>query len=309
MEPYRTILVAVALDGRDGPTLRHAARMASAGDTQRVYLVHVAPSIDLPADVAQRYPDLARPVDEDIRDRLGQLVDIHRAAFPADAQIECATCEGSPVPVLVRLASQKSADLVCIGARHHDDHPVHVAAGTIVRKAPCSVLVAHEGFEPRYERILAALDFSDCSRMALDHAIALARREPGGSLVLFHTYDVPVGATKTGQSHEEIAEVMRQVAEREWADFSQSVDFQGVPWQMRYELSPRTAAAIVAAADDIDACLIVLASHGRTRPASLLLGHVADRVLTRSTRPTLCVKKKGDVVNLLRALRQLYDLE
>ena len=63
MKQYRTILVAVGFDERDAVTLRHAARIAAIAESETVYVAHMASRIDLPADVAERYPDLVRPVD------------------------------------------------------------------------------------------------------------------------------------------------------------------------------------------------------------------------------------------------------
>ena len=102
---------------------------------------------------------------------------------------------------------------------------------------------------------------------------------------------------------------MREAAEREWSEFSESIDFGGVAWEIRYELSANAPDAIAEVAEEINAQLVVLASHGKTRPAGFLLGHVADSVCSQIARPVFCVKKKGEVINLLRALRQLYDFE
>ena len=309
MKQYRTILVAVSFDERDATTLRHAARFAVAAESETVYLAHIAASFDLPEEVSQKYPELVRPVDEEVSDRLQAIADEQRTAFPERTRLACVAREGHPSGTLIRLAAQKSADLVCVGAHDEIAHPIHVAASAIVRKAPCSVLIVPASYEPVYERILVPLDFSEPSRAALEQAIALASTDGGATLEILHVYDVPIGASKTGQPYQQVAAIMRDVAEGQWSEFSQSVDFRKVPWDMRYELSSNASGAIDAVADEIDARLIVLASHGRTRPAGFLLGHVADSVCSRVSRPVLCVKKKGEVVNLLRALRQLYDLE
>jgi hypothetical protein len=49
--------------------------------------------------------------------------------------------------------------------------------------------------------------------------------------------------------------------------------------------------------------------NGRTGPAGVLLGHVAEMICAKSTRPLLCVKKKGEVVNFLHGLLQLFEME
>jgi hypothetical protein len=40
-----------------------------------------------------------------------------------------------------------------------------------------------------------------------------------------------------------------------------------------------------------------------------MTAHVAEMICAKSTRPLLCVKKKGEVVNFLHGLLQLFDME
>ena len=59
-------------------------------------------------------------------------------------------------------------------------------AETVVRHARCSVLVARRHVaSPRFQHILVPVDFSDCSRRALDEAGELASRS-GASVTLLH---------------------------------------------------------------------------------------------------------------------------
>jgi nucleotide-binding universal stress UspA family protein len=76
---------------------------------------------------------------------------------------------------------------------------------------------------------------------------------------------------------------------------------------MRYAAGDEVPRKIADEADALDAGLIVVASHGRTQPAALVLGHVADAVCRKTTRPMLCIKRKGEVVNLIQAIAQLYE--
>jgi nucleotide-binding universal stress UspA family protein len=310
MKRYRTIVAVAMLDERDATTLRHAALFARGGGVEAVYVLHVAPSFDPPPGAAAGAPEGRKPIDEEIVSLLSALVERERGAFPAGTRIECLAREGSLAPEATRLASQKLADLVCIGSLQDDQGqpPGHVRA-RILRRSPCSVLVVPSGSEPRYERILVPVDFSEPSREALETAAAVASSSPGASLTALHVYNVPVGWHKLGRPHAEVAAMMKEAAERAWAEFLPSVDLRKVPCTARFDLGDRTPATILSAARQIDARLIVAGSHGRTRPAAALLGHVADSLAAAADRPLLCVKKKGEVVNLVRALLELYDLK
>jgi nucleotide-binding universal stress UspA family protein len=309
MNRYQTIIVAAALDDRDATTLRHAARFAQAAQSKTVCLTHVAPSFDLPQPVGEQHPELARPVDEEIELRLKATLAAQSGLFPPATHVHCDVRQGSLVPELVRLAAQKSADLVCVGRLPRADHdPLSDAVVKIVREAPCSVFVVPAGVEPQYERILVSVDFSDRCCETLDVAAAVAACTPGASLIVQHVYTVPTGYHKTGRTYEDFALSMKGLAERQWAELVPKIDFRGVPWSVRFDLGDRVPKNILAVADKVDAQLIVMGSHGRTRPSAVLLGHAADSVCSRTMRPFLCVKRKGEVVHLLHALLELFEL-
>lgn len=312
MKRYQTIIVATALDDRDASLLRHAARFAQAAESKTVYLAHIAPSFDLAEDLAKEQPESLVPVDEEIEQRLKALVEGQPGLFPSTTVIHHVTRQGTLVPELVQLTAQKSADLFCLGRRPPEEQDyLSDSALKLVRKVPCSVFVIPAGVEPHYERILVPVDFSEHSREALEVGCAIAQLTPGASVTVQHAYDLPLGWHKSGRSYEEFASIMKGHAERRWNEFLPTVNIQSAPVQVRFDLSEKVPVAkiIATVADEIDASLIVMGSHGRTRPAAVLLGHVADTVCSRSNRPILCVKKKGEVVNFLRALLQWFEGE
>jgi len=309
MKRYQTIVAAMALDDRDATTLRHAVHFSKAARSKVVYVAHVAPTFDLPSGGIQ-LPEVLVPTDEEIEQRLQQTCKENQIEFPPYTQIEYVARQGSLVPELVRLAVQKSADLVCFGRRPYEEHdPLSDSAVKVLRMASCSSFLIPAGAEPRYDRILVPVDFSEHSHEALEVAVAVATSNPGAAITILHVYSVPIGYYKTGRTYEEFANIMKNLAERQWDEFLLMVNFRNVPWNIRFELSDKVPKVILAVADEIDAQLIVMASHGRTRPAAMLLGHVADSVAWKANRPLLCVKKKGEVVNFLHALLQLFDLE
>jgi nucleotide-binding universal stress UspA family protein len=309
MERYQTIVASIAFDDRDATTLRYVAHFSKAARSKVVYLAHVAPTFDLPPGVLQ-LPEVALPIDEEIEQRLQQACAEQQVEFPPYTRIEYVARQGSIIPELVRLAAQKSADLVCIGRLPYEEHdPLSDSAVKMLRMASCSTFLIPAGVEPRYDRILVPVDFSEHSREALDVAVAIATSNPGAMITVLHVYGVPAGYYKAGRTYEEFAYIMRSNAEREWEEFSRTINFRSLPWNMRFELSEKVAKTVLGVADEINAQLIVMASHGRTYMAGVLLGHVADSVSLRANRPLLCVKKKGEAVNFLHALLQLLDLE
>jgi nucleotide-binding universal stress UspA family protein len=300
----------MALDERDATTLRHAAYIAHAAGSQNVYVSYVVPPFDLPPDVAAQSQDVLVSINEETKQQLQESVAKQRNDFPPTTRIECVALQGSPVAELVRFTVQKNADLVCIGLdSQKDSDPLSDSAVNILRKAPCSTLLIPLGAEPHYERILVPVDFSEHSREALDMAAEIATSSPGAAIEVLHAYGVPLGYHKAGRTYDEFASIMRRYAERQWDEILPMLNFRGIPWTIRFVLSNKVPKTILEVAEEIDAQLIVMASHGRTRPAAVLLGHAADSVASKTKRPLFCVKKKGEVVNFLHATLQLFELE
>ena len=102
---------------------------------------------------------------------------------------------------------------------------------------------------------------------------------------------------------------MRQLAERQWLEFKATTDLSNVAHSVRFELGDRVPKTILSVAEEMSADLIVMGSHGRMRPSAVLLGHAADSVCSRTTRPFLCVKRKGEVLNLLHGMLRLFEFE
>lgn len=310
MKRYQNIIIVAALDDRDATTIQHAAHFARAAQANAVYVVHVSPSLELSSDEVEAHPDLRLPIDEEIEQRLRATVQAHTNLFAPATQVHYAVRQGSLVSELVRFAAQKSGDLLCVGRQPVAVHDaLSASAVTLVRKAPCSVFIVPASIEPRFKRILVPIVFTPRCRESLEVAVAIAGQTPGASIVVQNVYSVPIGYHKTGRTYEDFASSMRKLVERQWGDFLPQVAIDTVPWSIRFDLGNKVAGTILAVAQEMDAELIVIGSHGRTRPAGVLLGHVAESVCGHTSRPVLCVKNKGEVVDLIHAMLQLFNPE
>jgi len=145
------------------------------------------------------------------------------------------------------------------------------AAGAV--EMPVPEITESDGILPVYRKILVPLDHSRSDRVALQHAVALAKQS-GGRLLLLH---VEEGATsQVYGSDSSTAEVtggsvyLNQIAERL---LKQKVmcDFF-----IRHSTSP--SAEIVRLAKQEKPDLIVMAAHGHGRIGDLLYGETIERV-------------------------------
>ena len=144
------------------------------------------------------------------------------------------------------------------------------------------------------QRILCPVDFSQPSRVALEHAVALAKLFDG-ALTIFHVYQVPAYTLPDG--------VVLPTADQ-LKDLFERVDTALAEWkQIALELGAGrvdTAAAqgvvwneIVNRAQEGGYDLIVVGTHGYTGLRHVLLGSVAERVVQRASCPVLTVRSTG----------------
>lgn len=139
--------------------------------------------------------------------------------------------------------------------------------------------------------ILVPTDFSEYSRQALSYAEILAKTFDA-KIVLIHVIDtVSYAVTESVQWTEVYARLeatiqpmldglIREAEKRGVA--AESTLTQGVPYDQ-----------IVKTAENVNADLVVMATHGRTGMPHVLLGSVAERVLRLARCPVLTVRSRG----------------
>jgi nucleotide-binding universal stress UspA family protein len=140
--------------------------------------------------------------------------------------------------------------------------------------------------------ILVPLDFSPQSAAALDRAVDFAKVF-GAKIHLLHSYAVPVRGVMPYDFAvpDGVWDGIREAAGGKLEEFRQRVVSAGV--ETSSEVSPAMPSeAILAAADRIDADLIVMGTHGHTGLKHVLLGSVAERTIRLASCSVLTVKEE-----------------
>ena len=133
-------------------------------------------------------------------------------------------------------------------------------------------------------KILYATDFSTTSNAALELATSLAR-EQGATLLIAHVEEPPAaygGVAFDFRPEEPREEILRMLNEVVPTDIS-------VPFEHRLIMG-LPAPAILGLAQQENVDLIVLATHGRTGLARVVMGSVAEEVVRKATCPVLTIK-------------------
>jgi nucleotide-binding universal stress UspA family protein len=154
-------------------------------------------------------------------------------------------------------------------------------------------LLAESGRAPfRLKKILVPIDFSECSRKALQYALPFARQFDAALTLLYVVEPIPY----TGSEHYEmnlplLEKQMREGAEKNLAELAE----KEIGDRARVEKSVRSGrpfAEIINAAETRDIDLIVISTHGHTGLKHVLLGSTAERVVRHAPCPVLVVREQ-----------------
>lgn len=151
--------------------------------------------------------------------------------------------------------------------------------------------------------IIVATDFSPASELALNYALAIARRYDSHVYVV-HAIRPDLYTLTPPEASSGMVHLVRQAAEQEMAHLLISGRLREVPHQAVIEEGD-VWGVISDHTSKNDADLIVIGTHGRTGFERMFLGSVAERVFRLSSRPVLTVgpgvgKQPPDEVELKR---------
>jgi nucleotide-binding universal stress UspA family protein len=138
-------------------------------------------------------------------------------------------------------------------------------------------------------RILVPVDFSECSRSALLHAIEMARAFEA-QITALHVWTLPAAESRvraaSGQTLESMAndEARRSMSEF-LAPTIESSGFEKIEAKIAIGAE---AEMILETAKDYD--MVVMGTNGRTGLSYWILGSVAEKVVRRAPCPVLTVR-------------------
>jgi len=142
----------------------------------------------------------------------------------------------------------------------------------------------------KVKRILVPIDFSDCSKKALQYALPLAK-EHQAAITLLYVVPPAYGAGEYGGiDYAQLEASMKEGGEKQLVKLAMD--------EVRGQVSADTlvrvgspALNIVEVARTLPADLIVISTHGRTGLKHVLLGSVAEHVVQRAPCPVFVVRE------------------
>jgi len=164
------------------------------------------------------------------------------------------------------------------------DEPLMEAATRMAVKSPFKI-----------KHILVPIDFSDCSKKALQYALPLAK-EHAAVLTLLYVVPPAYGAGEyVGGEYAQLEAGMREGGKKELARLAADEVRGEVPANALVRLgSP--GREIIEAARSLPADLIVISTHGQTGLSHVFLGSVAEHVVQRAPCPVFVVRERGQEI-------------
>jgi nucleotide-binding universal stress UspA family protein len=140
------------------------------------------------------------------------------------------------------------------------------------------------------KKIICPTDFSEPAKMGLESAIELSDRF-SAELVLIHVIN-PVPMVATAAPHlPTILEGLRESAQKAINDLFNNVIPKNM--QARYHLvEGNTADLIIRTAEEENADLIVIATHGESGWRKLVFGSVAEKVIRSANCPVMVIRAR-----------------
>jgi len=279
----RQILAATDFSQRSRRAVRRAAMLARESGA-RLLLVHVVDD-DRSARMVEADAVVARAT-------LGEMKDELTGGAACEARVEM----GDPFDGIIRTARASGAELIVMGAHRRQllrDVFVGTSIERVTRSRVAPVLMVNGEPEAPYRRALLGVDLSEHSASALRFA-----REAGilshAEVTLAHAFDA-FGKGKLSFSGVERAKIQQYVSEVEpearanVAEFFAKYFPQG-PEPMATRVAEGPAAVVVSAvAQSVDADLVIVATHGLSGIAKLLLGSVTETLMRDLDRDILAV--------------------
>lgn len=142
-----------------------------------------------------------------------------------------------------------------------------------------------------FQRILMATDFSEASLPAWKRALAMAR-ENRAALLVVHAYEPPnvvQAAAVAPGVYEEWDQNVRASASKKLDLLVNEAQKAGVD-ATRIVEAGNADESIVKAAEDYEADLIIMGTHGRKGVSRIFLGSVASRVIATAPCAVLTVR-------------------
>ncbi|WP_200976718.1 universal stress protein [Echinicola sp. 20G] len=302
MYQIKKLIVCLDHTEMDEILVKYASFIAKINNTKKVYFTNVIRNLQIPKDILKEFPNL---VENMVDERKGQMKAIVEKHFNKsdDIAISYVVKEGQLSKKILKLAHEKSADMILVG-RKTTLPGSGVVSQRLARRASCSLMIVPENCkEIKVDKLLVPSDFSDYSKDALEEAIMIAERNGKHvEIICQNVFSVPSGYHLTGKSYEEFAEIMKVNAQVNFKKFIRKIDTKNVKIDPMYTIDNNDDPVedIMNKAKELDVDGIIIGAKGRTAATALFIGSIAERLIQLNEDfPLVVTRPKGKNAGIL----------
>ncbi len=205
----------------------------------------------------------------------------------------------SPAEEILRYAGENNVDLIVMGT-HGRSGLSHFLLGSVaekvIRHMPCPVMTiryrdGEDDQVPSFKRIVVPIDFSAYSKQAVNYAVEIASKFDA-TLEFIHVIEEQIHPAYYVTGESSIFELIPDLRERSIDAMKEFVE-EAIPKGLAHTFHVREGRAyqaIVKFAEEQNADLIVIATHGLSGLDYLLLGSTTEKVVRKSKTPVLAIR-------------------
>ncbi len=275
------VLVATDLSARSDRSVERAVILAKQTGAA-LTILHVVDA-ELPRRVADR-----------LRDDAGSLIADHLISLPNTyaGSVDTKIVLGKSHSDIVDVARTVGAQLLVLGVHRNESREFFrgTTAERVIRAFGRPVLMVKTRPQAYYRRVIVGVDFSICSRRAIEFATRLI---PDGEFHLVHAFEVSSkGSLLVHDPRREVPtilhEQMNQLIETDVVELTAIL--QATPSRLFQIIRPGPVRAVIQQQiDQLKPDLLVIGTHGRTGIAHATWGSVAVDLLSRPPCDVLIV--------------------
>ncbi|MEQ8712792.1 MAG: universal stress protein [Cyclobacteriaceae bacterium] len=308
MNTFENILVGLDNTAMDLELIHSVKHISSKASTKKILFTHVIRTANISDSLLREFPNL---IEDAIRERKeGLWTSICQEFGDADkSKLELRVVQGQPTKEIMKLVSKEEVDLVVVGRKRSKPNG-GVIINRLARRAACSLLVIPEGKSDfQLNKILVPIDFSIHAHMALDCAASLSKQcDRDAEIITQNVFSVPAGYHYTGKTYDEFAEIMKDNAKKDYAQFISDIDIDLSKVKNFYtqDKNDDIIETIYKTAKKLKVDTIMVGAKGRTATTALFIGSAAEKLIQYDTDiPLFVIRPKGKNAGILEYLKEL----
>ncbi len=298
MKDIKNILVGLDLSMLDQTILKCSALLKRYYPKMNISFTHIIPDTVLPEMDIPEIKAISRQQLEVIKEELKEEIESY---FGEDENYNLSIKTGNPFLQIIDLAIHQNTDLLLMGKKH-DLRGSGILPQELIRFSPTHLLFVPEKSHCEMSEIIVCNDFSEYSAMAMESALALARKDPE---------EITITSLHVSHTHDD--EYATQEVIEKYNKFIERFDLENIHVNPKFltTKNPNIAPVITRFVHQRKANMVITGSRGLSAHEGQILGSLTERLVRGSLRALLLVIKKPLTDPGLKdeMLRELYDLK